>query len=113
MTADIAIEFLSGLSRDEKALFLARLALELSVSARSTYVAGSDEVENPRRLRSFNELQHRVLGNEVGLLNGTPCYPDDVMVQMIFDDDDVEVQRECESAFCRAADKSVYGAIAI
>ncbi len=59
---------------------LARLAHELTVCARDTYVAGTDDVRDPTRLRAFNECQHRVVGHLNHLLNGAvERYPDDHM----------------------------------
>jgi hypothetical protein len=41
--------------------FLVNLANELTIAARSTYQVGSDQLENPEQLRTYNELQHRIL----------------------------------------------------
>ena len=44
------------------AYFLARLLHNLTVSARATYIAGSDQVEDPVSLRRVNEAQLRITG---------------------------------------------------
>ncbi len=51
---------IDSFSDTEKIYFLARLAHELTVCARSTYEAGTDRVIEPCVLRGYNELQHRV-----------------------------------------------------
>lgn len=51
---------IDSFSDTEKIHFLARLAHELTVCARSTYGAGTDRVIEPCVLRGYNELQHRV-----------------------------------------------------
>jgi geranylgeranyl pyrophosphate synthase len=44
-----------------------RAILALTILARDTYVAGSDGVADPRRLRRFNELIHRIAGRQVAI----------------------------------------------
>jgi hypothetical protein len=58
------------LSRNEQAVVLARFAFELTISARDTYVPGSNSVEFPERLRALNEIQHRVTSRLVDILLG-------------------------------------------
>ena len=48
------------LSPTAKTLFLARLAHALTVCARDTYEAGTENVLQPQMLRAYNELLHRV-----------------------------------------------------
>jgi hypothetical protein len=50
-------------SNGQKQQFLARLAHELTVRARSTYEPGTTKVLNPELLRAYNEVQHRVTGS--------------------------------------------------
>jgi hypothetical protein len=47
-------------SYSEQAVVLARFAFELTISARDTYVPGSNAVEFPERLVAVNEIQHRI-----------------------------------------------------
>jgi hypothetical protein len=76
----------TALTKRERLVFLARLASELTVCARDTYVPGTDQVAKPGHLRSFNELQHRVMGHLRDLLSGNrDRYPDEVICGMIFE----------------------------
>lgn len=58
------------LTRDETCRFLARLAFELTIAARDTYIAGSEDIADPRQLRAFNEIQHRVTSSLVDAMAG-------------------------------------------
>ena len=60
------IESYGRLSRARQVSFLAALALELTVPARETHVAGSEDVGDPRRLRALNEIQHAVPRSAAG-----------------------------------------------
>ncbi len=76
----------SAMTKRETLVFLARLAAELTVCARDTYVPGTEQVAKPERLRSFNELQHRVTGHLRDLLNGNrDRYPDEVICGVILE----------------------------
>lgn len=46
------------------------MAWELTISARSAYVFGTDEVARPRALRAINEVQHRVTQTLLRALDG-------------------------------------------
>jgi hypothetical protein len=50
----------ASLSNHERAILLARLANTLTICARNTYEAGTEVVLQPRVLRAYNELLHRV-----------------------------------------------------
>src|SRR5580704_3676599 len=75
--------------------FLAILAHEITVWARNAY----PEIEKDReaavsRLRAFNELQHKVGGQLIPVLEDDPKrYPDDVFVDILFD---IARQASCE-----------------
>lgn len=86
MNKNEAIEIFSDLSNNEKAGFLAQLAWELTVAARETYRVGTDDLTNPKLLRSINELQHRILSQLSAILrNDSHRFPDDVFWQIVFD----------------------------
>lgn len=53
---------IENLSNIAKAELLARIAHRLTVCARDTYEVGTDNVVEPRVLRAYNELLHRVTG---------------------------------------------------
>ncbi len=51
-----------------------------------------DAVADPCRLRRMNEIQHRVTGHLLHLLQSNPeRYPDDVLMSIILDDSDSEL----------------------
>ena len=54
---------ISALPEQAKVAFLSRLAHEITVCARSTYEAGTENISEPKVLRAYNELQHRVTGS--------------------------------------------------
>jgi len=64
----------ASLSNDEKTTFLARLAHTLTVCARDTYEVGTEGVLQPRILRAYTELLHRVTGAVRDHLSGTEGY---------------------------------------
>jgi hypothetical protein len=49
-----------SLSHVQQTIVLARIAHELTICARDTYEAGTENVLEPQVLRSYNELLHRV-----------------------------------------------------
>lgn len=64
--------------------FLAHLSWELTVLARGTYAVGSEKVNEPVRLRTFNECQHQVTQHLRHLLNDERArYPEDVFVEIV------------------------------
>ena len=48
------------LTRDQRARLLAGFAFELTLVGRGTYVAQSEEIAAPQKLRAVNEIQHRI-----------------------------------------------------
>ncbi len=53
--------WVAHLSEPSKHIFLAVLGHELTIAARNSYRAGTEELDKPRQLRQINEVQHRVL----------------------------------------------------
>lgn len=94
----------SGLSLEEKTEFLALLAHELTIVARDTYEVGGDGLVGAARMRSLNEVQHRLTATLVALLRNDPArYPDDVLVQIIVEHPgDAQLQEQIADAFRRA-----------
>jgi hypothetical protein len=74
---------ISSFSKSAKCLFLARLAHELTICARSTYEPGTHEVRQPALLRAYNELQHRVVGSLRDHLLGEEGFPLGVILEMV------------------------------
>ncbi len=86
MNTKEAIEIFSDLSNDEKANFLARLAFELTIAAREAYEVGTEDLTNPKLMRSINEIQHRILSQLSAILRKDENrYPDETFWQIVFD----------------------------
>ena len=87
MTLDQAQQAYTALPAASQARFLAKLAYELTVWARSAYpelLPDSNLII--QRLRAGNELQHRVTAQLAHVLNQKPeRYPDEVLVAILFD----------------------------
>jgi hypothetical protein len=60
-----------SLSPTERTAILARIASELTICARDTYEAGTENILEPQVLRAYNELLHRVTGAVVSHISGT------------------------------------------
>ena len=71
------------LSDHEKAVLLARLAHTLTICARDTYEAGTEQVLEPETLRAYNELSHRVTGAVVNHLLEHEGYSLDSILEMV------------------------------
>jgi len=108
--AKAAQELFAKLEPVAQLRLLALFGHELTIVARETYEAGSEDVVEPQRLRRINEIQHRVLGHINKLLDGdAERYPDDVLISILLDHDDPVLRPRLETAFERA---SFYVAVA-
>lgn len=58
------LQAFSEMSTDGRVAWCGRALLALTILARETYLAGTDDVADPRRLRRFNELMHRIAGRQ-------------------------------------------------
>ena len=86
MTRDEAITRYSRLSRERQIRVLASYGHCVTIAARGTYVAGTEEVADPPQLRHANELLHRVLGHIRDLADDTSKrFPDEVIFSMCWD----------------------------
>jgi hypothetical protein len=86
MTLDQLTARYSALTERQRVVFLSQLASELTVAARGTYVADTDAVADPPRLRELNEFQHRVTGHLRDVLTGNRTRrPDDVFCALVFE----------------------------
>jgi hypothetical protein len=64
-------EAFRNLNPDEQLRLLIRLARELTLVARSYYVAGNLELADPSAVRLVNEIQHRVIAHAENCLSGS------------------------------------------
>ena len=70
---DTEADWLSSLALERKTMFLALLSHQFTIAGRASYIAGTDDLSNPRLLRQINETQHRVAGGLCHVLRGT-CF---------------------------------------
>jgi hypothetical protein len=70
-------------SGSARAALLARIAFELTICARDTYEAGTENVLDPRLLRAYNELLHRVTSAVVSHLSGIAGYSFESILEML------------------------------
>jgi hypothetical protein len=71
------------LSHDLRLRWLAELLSALTIFARMTYTVGGEGLDEPERLRRFNELFHRVAGQLRDAATGNPGRPDDVFIKTL------------------------------
>jgi hypothetical protein len=92
-----------GLPSASQAEALVRLAHELTIVGRDAYEPGSLDLRQPRRLRTLNEVQHKITSHVAALLAADPDrYPDDVLASIILEQDDPELRRQVAAAFARS-----------
>jgi hypothetical protein len=70
MTINEVVSAAAQFSLHQKILLLARLSFELTIAARSTYIPGTEDIAEPRQIRAYNEIQHRVSACVCDLLTG-------------------------------------------
>ena len=85
-----AEQFLS-LGEERRERWLVKLLHELSTMARDTYTLGGDGLDDPIRMRQFNELIRRVVRQLQEKLDAHAGMPDDVFLKMI--DEEVSALR--------------------
>jgi len=96
-------EWLAGLSEQEKAQFLAALIHELTIVARSTYRPQTEELENPRRMRKVNEIQHRIAACLRQVLSGRGNDEFQVSIAAwVFEESDPELRELLSWAWAQA-----------
>src|SRR5262245_36401448 len=102
MDATRLVAEFTGLPPASRFEALLRLAHELTIVGRDTYEASSLDLRHPHRLRSLNEVQHRIASHALALLTGDAArYPDDVLASIILEQDDAELRRQVTAAFAR------------
>ena len=79
-----ATKFLASLSAEQKCRMLARLCHFLTIIGRDTY-GSNDNVKDVERLRTLNEIQHRITGVMLNVLvNGDDSQLTDGSLAAIF-----------------------------
>jgi hypothetical protein len=82
MINDGAAMNIQSLPHGARTELLARLAHTLTICARDTYEVGTENVVEPRVLRAYNELLHRVAGSVVDHLLGKAGYSLESILEM-------------------------------
>lgn len=72
----LALQF-ARIGASDKARILSRVAFDLTIDARDTYIPGTEGIADPVRLRAINELQHRICGRVHDLLENQSDQQDD------------------------------------
>ena len=63
--------------------WLARLLFALTVFARGTYTVGENGLDDPARMRRFNELMHRTASQLRDHLESSPGRPDEAFLRIV------------------------------
>jgi hypothetical protein len=77
---------LTGLARQT---WLADLLFALTVFARDTYTVGGNGLDDPGRMRRYNELMHRTVNQLRKELSGDRGMPDDVFGKLVSEEAEV------------------------
>jgi hypothetical protein len=98
------LEAYTELSPHEKLHCLLCFAHELTILARENYDSSSQGVSQPQRLRTLNEMQHRLLATGIALYEDDPKrYPDEVLLEMLLEHpEDPAFEVQVRQAFDRA-----------
>jgi len=75
----------TSLSHTARIILLARIAQALTVCARSTYEPGTENILEPKVLRAYNELQHRVTASLLSHVEGVEGMPLESVLEMMQD----------------------------
>jgi hypothetical protein len=108
MTIEDAIDIFNHYSFSEKNNFLIELAYALTILARETYEVGGAGLSRPARLRSINEIQHRLTSFLMALrAQDSGRYPDEVLVRIILEHpQDPELQQQVYQVVTRLLSRS-------
>jgi hypothetical protein len=72
-----------ALNRAERSKWMANLLFILTMHARDTYTVGGAGLDDPERMRRFNELTHRSVTQLRNQVNGRSGLPEETFVTMI------------------------------
>jgi hypothetical protein len=76
------LAFFEALNEKQKAIFLVRIAHELTIVGRATYMQG--KIQEPEQLVKVNEFQHRLSGMISDHLQNKHVRDDSEMIRRIF-----------------------------
>ena len=79
---DEVVRYLA-MAESERRQWLARLLFALTVFARGTYTVGENGLDDPGRMRRFNELMHRTASQLRDHLESSPGRPDEVFLRIV------------------------------
>jgi hypothetical protein len=82
-TWESEIQRFLALSSGARQKWLMDLLFALTVFARDTYTVGGNSLDDPARMRRFNELMHRTVTQLRNEISGTPALPNDVFAKMV------------------------------
>ena len=74
-----------GLDQRSQEIFLTKVGYWLTLSARDTFVPGTNAVEDGERLRAFSEATHRVLDQLSKMVTNSGRHPDEVFANILVD----------------------------
>jgi hypothetical protein len=77
-----AARFLT-LKDDARRRWFVRVLYQLTMLARGTYTAGGLGLDDPERMRRFNELLHRIASQQRENIEGISGRPDDVFLKIV------------------------------
>lgn len=72
-----------ALDAEERWRWLAKLLFALTMFARDTYTVGGEGLDDPERMRRFNELVHRAADQLKNHASGVSGLPDESFAQMV------------------------------
>jgi hypothetical protein len=82
-TWEIEIQRFLALVDGARQKWLMDLLFALTVFARDTYTVGGNNLDDPERMRRFNELMHRTVTQLRNEVSGSPGLPNDVFAKMV------------------------------
>lgn len=85
MDKHAAQSWFSALSQSEKAMVLLRVMFELTLVVRGVFVYHQDSETRWRLAYSISELDHRLTSAALAIMQNRETYPDDVIVDMLFE----------------------------
>ena len=80
---DAEAERYLALTREARLKWMAKLLFALTMFARDTYIVGTDGLDDPERMRRFNELTHRATDQLRNQIENTAGRPEEIFMKMI------------------------------